>query len=598
MTSTTHLIERVAHTSIADEVRPLGVSSNSDRKSFTGTMLVLVGMYLLLQNPYWVPGGDSEVYVAMARNLATGQGLLFNGQPVAMVPPGWSLVMAGVMMVIPTFLALKLVAMASMVVALGSFYWILRRFVTPFVASACVLISGVLSHVYSLTFWLHSDAFFVMLCALTILVGMQISEGRPLGWRLPVLLILCAASVFVRWAGVLNWLLVAAVLLRGELLPRPNRNWVVAFAAGVVTAITFLSLPPLMKAWAPPPVQFDDGAVLADDQTISVLEEGEGMGLVEGADDFVAQSYKIVGTGADMPPILMRLISWGTWFSFLLWQPLRLGISFAGVWWVATLTGWMIIAVLLVASVSGVRRREWLLAAVMLYTLLLSLRWTHANARYVVPMAPLILMGLFAGAAVLGTILRGQYTRNVVYTLLGICLGSAIVCNLLLYGVDVWVMRSENFYDRYEGGLNKSLIVAAQYLDRVGVGHGQVAINPRYQNLGRTRNMPTGLRGFTMLTGKAMISVPKRYLPKGLPRYTPFRIWLGEQRIYYYLDQPPVSPWRVWHFRVPWLQAYKTGEPPRDTGAGWRLYRCDGKSIPLQVQRDDVIEYPSRVPGL
>jgi hypothetical protein len=471
--------------------------------------------------------------------------------------------MAAVMTLSPTFLALKLVALASMVVALGTFYWICRRFASPATAAASVLVTGVLSHVYSLTFWLHSDGFFMMICAFAILVAMQIGEGKPHKWRLALLLLLCAASVFVRWAGVLNWMLIAAVLLRGQLWPR----------------------------------KFEQGALLPGGEMLAVLEEGEG--LVEGADNFVAQSYGLMGGATDMPPVLVRLISWGTWFSYLLWQPLRLGASWPAVWLVGTICGWIVLLVIVAAVVQGARQRNWLLLAALLYTLALSMRWTQPNARYLVPLAPLLVMGLILGTGILHQLAQARWAQRTLRALLVICIGSILLANLVLYGIDVWVMRSDRFYDRYEAGLNKSLIVAAQYLDSIGVGHGQVAINPLYENIGRRRISPTGLRGFTMLTNKAMISVPRRYLNKNLPKYRPFRFWLSEQHIQYYLEQPPVEPWRVWHFRAGRLQQYKTGEPPDDEEAGWRLFRCDGKSIPLQVDLSKrQIEYPTRVPGM
>src|SRR4051812_38594889 len=69
--------------------------------------VTLLLAYGLLQNPYWVTGGDSEVYTCIARSLAQGKGFVFNGQPVAMVPPGWPILQAGVMKVTNLFLALK-----------------------------------------------------------------------------------------------------------------------------------------------------------------------------------------------------------------------------------------------------------------------------------------------------------------------------------------------------------------------------------------------------------------------------------------------------------------------------------------------------------
>ena len=37
-------------------------------------------------NPWWVPTGDSEVYLTTARNLLAGRGLVFNGEPMAVAP--------------------------------------------------------------------------------------------------------------------------------------------------------------------------------------------------------------------------------------------------------------------------------------------------------------------------------------------------------------------------------------------------------------------------------------------------------------------------------------------------------------------------------
>ena len=69
----------------------------NDRVAFATLVVSLLLLYGLLQNPYWVPAGDSELYTAAARNIARGDGYTFNGQPVAIIPPGWSWMMAMVM---------------------------------------------------------------------------------------------------------------------------------------------------------------------------------------------------------------------------------------------------------------------------------------------------------------------------------------------------------------------------------------------------------------------------------------------------------------------------------------------------------------------
>ena len=65
------------------------VSHPLDRKLWPLTLGLLLTLYLLLQNPYWVPSGDGEFYIAAARSLATGEGYRFNGLPIGSAPPGW-----------------------------------------------------------------------------------------------------------------------------------------------------------------------------------------------------------------------------------------------------------------------------------------------------------------------------------------------------------------------------------------------------------------------------------------------------------------------------------------------------------------------------
>src|SRR5205085_8309168 len=84
---------------VAPRTEPLQLSlfrpDPLDWKIFPLTLLIIIALYALLQNRYWVPAGDSELYTAAARSLARGEGYRFNGQLVAITPPGWSLMMAG-----------------------------------------------------------------------------------------------------------------------------------------------------------------------------------------------------------------------------------------------------------------------------------------------------------------------------------------------------------------------------------------------------------------------------------------------------------------------------------------------------------------------
>src|SRR5438105_3736535 len=103
-----------------------------DRRIWIASTAIVAVLFLLLQNPYWIPGGDSEVYASAARSIVLGQGYMFNGQAARIAPPGWPLVLAAVMKFIsPSFLVLKLVTLSCMVAALAVFYCVLRRFAPP-----------------------------------------------------------------------------------------------------------------------------------------------------------------------------------------------------------------------------------------------------------------------------------------------------------------------------------------------------------------------------------------------------------------------------------------------------------------------------------
>src|SRR4051812_2903752 len=120
----------------------------ADIRVWSITCLIVAAIFLLLQNPYWVPGGDSEVYLGSAINLAKGNGYLFNGQPTRIAPPGWPMLLAVVIKYVsPTFIALKLLTLTSMLAALATFYWVLRRFAPPKTCAAILVLTSLISHV-------------------------------------------------------------------------------------------------------------------------------------------------------------------------------------------------------------------------------------------------------------------------------------------------------------------------------------------------------------------------------------------------------------------------------------------------------------------
>ncbi len=587
----------------------------ADRFWFPVTVFALLVLYLLLQNPYWVPAGDSELYAAVARSLATGKGYRFNGQHVAMIPPGWSLLMAGVMKLTNSFLALKLLTMTCMLGSLACDYWILRRFASPARTALAVVLTGTISHLFQATYWLISEGSFCLSVSAAVLLALQVAEGRRAWWRGIVITFLCIAAVSIRWAGVLSMLLVVAALLDGQWRPRLNWQWVLAVIAIVITIATFAGL---RRALRPSPGEL---AIQSD----VMMGSGEDIGTsvdeapVTGAANQTARAYRLIPRGS----IVDRLVNWGCWYSWLFWQPFRAAGASRVLGAIAILTGWAVLLLTAVTTIVACMQRRWLWLAMGGYCGVLALGWPSVNARYYVPVAFLITLGVLLGVGQLQIWTRNAKLRKWISAGGIAFVASLVLCNGALYGVEVSVARSAHFAQRYETGLNMSLISAGEYLMNLPdpPKDGEIAVSGRYTNMDHSRPSPFALRVLALLTDR-VIQTPRYKITNVVPTSSfhngkILRRWLYEDidkpRVKWYLYQPPISPWRIWHFRLGWYQKWQTGRAPKETDSVWHLYKVveekpeKGKhadpGAPPEVKLIEVIppqvtKYPTRIPGL
>jgi len=281
---------------------------------------------------------------------------------------------------------------------------------------------------------------------------------------------------------------------------------------------------------------------------------------------------------------------------------MRLGQSNALIGLFSLIIGWAILIPLLVQGWRAAWSMQWIWVAILVYSFALALNWPRANARYIVPIAPLIVLGVFKFFQIVRERFPTKNVANVSNVLLGYFIASILLCNGALYGCDVWAAHSNNFYETYEAGLNRDLIYASHWLNEHPPKDGQIALCEKYVNLGRVGFSRMGLRATTMLTGKAIVATPRRYTRNGDPRSNPyFLAWARSPEIgvKYVLFQADVSPWRLFHFRVPWLQEAMTGEPAVDTGAGWRLYEIPPSGDEcIRVSVPPAPNWPTRVPGM
>ena len=567
------------------------------------TLVVAVSglLYFGLYNGYWVPGGDSELYVSIARSIAHGEGFKFNNQPVNICPPGWPLILAGLMKISPSFLFLKAFTATCLALTMGLWYWVMLRVTTPRNAALLAILTAGISHVFSLSFWMHAEAVFCLTSTAAILVAFRINENRPgQPGRIATLIVLLIAGVFLRFAGALQAVVVAAILVNGLPLPLLQSKlgtlrdirWITAIAGFVVCAAIFFGLRSYMHLQQTQEQQMDAG-LTTDDQTA----------LIEGASpELLAKSNYHRTWREEMTD---RAGNAARWFSWLLWQPFRFVAAIKSLRWLDALAGYGVIALLIISIARATIRRQWVWLGVGVYCFALVLGWPNPNARYFVPILPFIVLGTARG------LMGWSWSSGRVGRLaVGVFFASIAIVNASLYAVEFSVQRSSRFYDRYEAGTYGSIIDISHYLAGLEIEGKQTAISSRYQNLGKTRLSFVAVRAAVMLTGRNIQSMPLKFTARMDGKLVRE---LRNRRVVYYVHQEAVNPWRVWHFRLPaWLQSKLTRAevPPEETG-GWALYqlvqtpvyrpeswdvRMQHVLIPVNVPR--VEGWPRRVPGM
>jgi hypothetical protein len=584
--------------------------------------LVLLGAYLLLQNPYWVPGGDSDFYVAAARSLARGQGYLYNGLPVAISPPGWPWVMAKVMKLSPTFLALKLTAMLSMFGSLVICYFIALRFLRPGTAARAIVLAGLLMPVYSLTYFTHSEGFYCLISAVALLLALRLREGRGGPAHIAALIACGVALPYIRYAGLFQLLPIVGVLMSGPKgLPLGQRHWKTAIAVTLVIVGTFIGVRESLKLSEAElkDIELAGGAAGSGEDT--AIEEGS----TEIKQDQILAGPKDKNKGF-VREYAERIGQSGKWFAWLLWQPSRFVEFSKPAALIVAIVGWGVILLLSFLAYHEARRGEWIWVALALYTGGICIGWNNVNSRYFVPVAPLITVGLVLATLRLserfppGSINWSKWLRRgLVYSIL--------LCNLAMYGVDVIVMRSAKFYETFEAGQHKDLISAANFLvspqrfpdlvpttgpastmpaPSLPIADAKLLVNQRYENIGRIKDSKAGTRAMVLLTDRVIkpldgrltrIVRPNAENEKKLARLMRDRRYRSAE---WYFAQDKVVPWRVWHFRVPdWLYLRMTKNPVTATSSGWALYHYDRiNSTFVQVPYPPLENWPTRVPGM
>lgn len=616
------------------------------------TVGLLGTLYLLLLNTYWVPGGDSDFYVAVARTLARGGSFEYNGLPVSISPPGWPWVMALVMKVSPTFLALKVVTLVCMLSSLGLAYRCCLRFATPRTSALAVMLAGTLLPVYSLTYFLHSEGLFCLLGMLALLHALRLSEGHARGWEIASLLLLCVILPVVRWAGIFQTLLVCGALAK-RTAATTWRVYLGRLALGSLCLLLTLATTMLTRyALQLTPTQIQ----LVKDAGGGFATDSENADAAEPATNPASPTDPVVAPGGrdwEPPPIVtstqsgfvkiteeygQRFLRAGKWLGWLLWYPTRFASVNKPLDFLVSVFGWIAIILVLATTVRDATRGQYVWLAIVLYAGALVMGWPNPNARYFVPIAPFLMLAVIIGVPAAGQALGGaavrmkeargerrmprRRTRFVAvagrldglepllargpkfvrpFTLLFV--GSIVICNLATLGVDIRVMRSgDNFYDRFEAGQHAGVVSICHALlsDKQPLDAGDIVVAERYENLNRIRHIGTGPREVVLLSDEVIRTLPRKFSKADMPA-PGTRAWMRETRSNFFVFQEASVPWRVWHFHVPmWLHEKLAKRPTTalsKPSGGWHVYELklgDLAEMPVPKVRG----WPTRVPGM
>lgn len=541
--------------------------------------LAILGVaYALLHNDKLVSGPDTSYYISVARNVALGKGYVFNGAVVGRAPPLWPAVLAMGMKVSASFGFLNWLPMIFLLGGMSVWYWVLRRLADGRWSLTAMVLAGILFFTYTASMQLRTEALFSLVFSLAVLVAMQIAEGKRLWWRAAVLIVLCMVMVSVRWAGMAAWVVVGAALVSGK---RPIRmsQLVVASLSLLATIGTFgmtrlvlLNLPQPERTWQ---IEVGKrGPKIPDEDTEGTVKM-----------QTLLSKKGITGTS-------LSILNSGKWMSSVMWMPMYMGIAHNAVGIVTNIIGWGLILLCALTAWRDGKVGQWIWVGAFLYCAAMAFRMRVPNPRYLVPVAPLLVLGIMRGLEHLRD--AQSPWRGLWKFLLGAFVVSVLLVNGVLWGIDVWINHSSNFYGRYRAGETEKLIQSGDYMRERGVKDGQIAVSVFYLNLGRQRPNGEGLRSMILLTDRAVRGAPAACA--GEPNDALLK-WASKYDVKYYLYRPPASPWRALHFKLRRVQQILTGKEDIAENPSWVLYEI-GKKGAVKVQLPEGEAEMNRVPGI
>jgi hypothetical protein len=501
-----------------------GATTAEDRQAARGQwafwaalMLLTAGVYALLNNGSWLSGGsDAAYYLSIARNLARGEGLTWHGEPVLTAAPGWPWLLSLVMRATDSLGAINALSGGLIVGATGLWYWVLRRYASPKLSFLLMLLVAALYHWFRGAMLAYSEPPFCFLTAAALLLALQIGDGRGLRWRVPLFLGCCAGLVLTRWAGVLLFPVLAGALLSGWL--RDWRRWALVAACGLVLGGL-------------------GGGVKA-----SLHAQARARGAIEA----LSAEQRLMDRRFSPTPqlIAQRLGNGGMWVSALLWpetEMLRLEGLAA---WGPRLAGWAALLVFVAHAVRAGHRHQWLWLGTLLYCVVIFAMVTRVTGRYLLPVAPVLLLGMWEGLRALPLLAGRPRALRMAATAL---FGSVAACNAPLLAVSVAVVQLPGFQARYLAGEHQEFCSVAAWLMDEGAADGEIAVNTSHPRE-RIREERFLARMINWLADVEVAPVPPEVCT-GAPNDA-LADWARQHNVRFYLMRSEEQPRRLWHWRL------------------------------------------------
>jgi 4-amino-4-deoxy-L-arabinose transferase-like glycosyltransferase len=578
-----------------------------DRRIAWLVTLGLLLFYLPVQSGYWPPTSDGTYYLAIARSIAEGQGLTHNGEPAPLVPPGWPLVLATVMSVLPSFWLLGGLCAVLMAAGGGCWYYVLRMHTSRGIALAATLTAAGSYTWFYASYNMMSEAAFTALLGMAMLAALSLARRGGDWWRLPLVALICVGMIAIRWVGIVMVLPVVAMLVDGQSRPRWNRAWLRASLVLAAALLAFVGLQldrhhRLAAAASTISARRIASLNTASAQT-KVVDDTQADHAAN--DDVMASvATNIVGKrSSNLSISVARFLQSGRWLVGLACEPAELGRSIPIVAWVTNGMGWVLWAMFLVTIVRQHAGRRWIWLAVGASCMLLIVRWHRPAPRYLMPLAPALLAGVGIGALSLLSRIRSARWERATRVIAVAAWSGIVLLNFALYGVEVYIARSSDFSRAYYSGYAHELGRIARHLEMQGVRNGEIVVSAQYSNLGNVRrNSDDGSYGVRVLNFlmDRRVDIVTTSVCIGEP--TPqLAVWAKQRGVRFYVYRPPVSPWRVWHFRAPALQQWVTGADRIANNPSWELYELDDSGIFRRVTLDgdaNDVDWPHAVPHL